>query len=77
MTKRSIRNLKTGDKVTLKFGGSSQFGNDPYEDDDVFKRFYTENGTEYAEFEGFTAYFFANRWRYGTSSEVLTVKEIH
>lgn len=77
MAKRSIRSLKAGDKVTLKFWGDKVIGNDPYEASDVFKRFYTEDGVEYAEFEGFSAYMFQNRWRYGSGANVLTVLEVN
>ena len=77
MAKQTIRDLKPGDKVTLKFAGSKTYGNDPYEEQSVFKRLYVENGFEYAEFEEFTAYKADGYWRYGASAEILTVVKIH
>lgn len=75
MAKKSISNLTAGDKVRLKFHGSAQFGNDPYEETDVFVGFRTEDGQEQAIFQMFDAYKADNRWRYGTSGEVVTVLE--
>lgn len=76
MAKNSVSNLKPGDKATLKFHGSKQWGNDPYEMTEEFQGFYTEDGREYAKFESFSAYKDDSRWRYGSSAEVLTVLSV-
>lgn len=77
MTKR-ISTLKPGDNVRLKFHGSKQFGNDPYEMDATFVEFkedktravFLMDGSAGSEFE---AYKFSNRWAYGSSAERLTI----
>lgn len=76
MANKSVSNLKPGDKATLKFHGSKQFGNEPYELTEEFLEFYIENGRPRARFESFSAYKEGNRWRYGTSGEVLTVLSV-
>lgn len=76
MANKSVSDLKSGDRVTLKFHGSKQFGNEPYEMTEEFREFYTENGRPCARFESFSAYKEDNRWRYGTSGEVLTVLSV-
>lgn len=75
MAAKTIRNLKPGESVRLRFHGSKQFGNDPYELDMTFVEFrdngeravFDDDGTE------FEAYKYANRWAYGSSAERLTV----
>jgi hypothetical protein len=75
MAAKTIRNLKSGEKVRLRFHGSKQFGNDPYELDMTFvelrdngeRAVFSDDGTE------FEAYKYANRWAYGSSAERLTV----
>lgn len=77
MSKPSIRDLKPGDKVTLKFRGSKTFGNEAYEEQSVFKRFHTEAGRELAEFDDFSIYKADRYWRYGASAEIVTLLDIH
>lgn len=75
MAGKTIRRLIPGEKVTLRFHGSKQFGNDPYELDMTFvglkdngeRAVFDDDGTE------FEAYKHANRWAYGSSAERLTV----
>lgn len=75
MAAKTIRNLKSGDSVRLRFHGSKQFGNDPYELDMTFVEFrdngeravFDDDGTE------FEAYKYSNRWAYGSSAERLTI----
>jgi hypothetical protein len=77
MIKR-ISSLKPGDNVLLKFHGSKQFGNDPYEMDVKFVEFnedktravFRMDDSAGSEFE---AYKFSNRWTYGSSAERLTI----
>jgi hypothetical protein len=77
MAKR-ISSLKGGESVTLKFHGSKQFGNDPYELDVTFVGFFNESDEKRARFDygdgtTFDAYRYANRWSYGTSAERLSI----
>lgn len=77
MTKR-ISTLNPGDNVLLKFHGSKQFGNDPYEmdakfmgfNDDKTRAVFRMDESAGSEFE---AYKFSNRWAYGSSAERLTI----
>jgi hypothetical protein len=77
MTKR-ISTLNPGENVLLKFHGSKQFGNDPYEMDATFVEFnedktravFRMDESKSSEFE---AYKLSNRWAYGSSAEKLTI----
>lgn len=79
MARKSITTLTPGEDVCLKFHGSAVYGNEPYEMDVKFvSHDFTDPDNRRATFdmgEGseFEAYFFENRWRYGSSAEVLTV----
>lgn len=75
MAAKTIRNLKPGEEVRLRFHGSKQFGNEPYELDMTFvelrdngeRAVFSDDGME------FEAYKYANRWAYGSSAERLTI----
>lgn len=76
-----ISSLKGGENVTLKFHGSKQFGNDPYELDVIFVGFFADHTQsddkrarfDYGDGTTFDAYRYANRWSYGTSAERLSI----
>ena len=78
MATKTIRNLVPGEKVSLHFHGSKQFGNDPYDMNATFVEFnedktravFAMDGDESSTFE---AYKFSNRWAYGSSAERLTI----
>lgn len=69
---KSISNLQPGETVHLKFHGSKQIGNDPYELTETFQGF-SKDGQE-AEFESFTAYRFNRGWAYGSGAHKLTIR---
>jgi hypothetical protein len=70
---RSISTLKPGEKVRLKFHGSKQIGNDPYELEASFVEF-TEDGNR-AVFDEVEAYKFNSRWCYGSGAHKLSILE--
>lgn len=77
---RSISSLKPGETVRLKFHGSKQFGNDPYELDAEFIAFNADKTRATFNLEPdaeskdeFEAYKYVNRWAYGTSAEKLSI----
>lgn len=77
MTKR-ISTLNPGENVRLKFHGSKQFGNDPYEMDVKFVEFKEDKSRavfrmDESDGSEFEAYKFSNRWAYGSSAERLTI----
>jgi hypothetical protein len=74
---RSISTLSPGEHVTLRFHGSKQFGNEPYEMSAVFTAFNADKNRatfslDHGE-DDFEAYKYVNRWAYGTSAEKITV----
>lgn len=72
-----ISSLKPGDNVRLKFHGSKQFGNDPYEMDVKFVEFKEDKTRAVFHMDDagseFEAYKFSNRWAYGSSAERLSI----
>ena len=71
----NIRQLKVGDRGDLLFHGSKEYGNSSYSliltvekiDGDIITM--REDGASF----GFDIYFSENRWRYGSSAEVITL----
>lgn len=77
MAKR-ISSLKPGEAVRLRFHGSKQFGNEPYELDLIFERIEGVGDDARAHFTDpsgpdFEAYRDRGRWAYGMSSERLSI----
>lgn len=70
---RSISTLKSGEKVRVKFHGSKQIGNEPYELDLVFVEF-NEDKTR-AVFDDVELYKFEGRWRYGSGAHPASILE--
>lgn len=79
---RTISDLKSRELVRVKFHGSKRLGNEPYELDLIFEGMVLENGKptrahftfdENPEPIVIEVYKMDNRWRYGTSAEVLTL----
>lgn len=74
---RSISTLKPGESVRLKFHGSKQFGNEPYEMSAVFVAFNVDKNRATFNLDAgendFEAYKTVNRWAYGTSAEKLSI----
>lgn len=68
---RSISSLKPGEKVRLKFHGSKQIGNDPYELDAEFVEF-NEDKTR-AVFDEVEVYKFGTRWSYGSGAHPVSI----
>lgn len=78
MAKKTIRTLTRGEEVRLRFHGSKQFGNDPYELDATFAELREDGNRAIFHIDGdpsdeFEAYKYSNRWAYGSSAERLTV----
>lgn len=76
----NIRKLNVGDRIKARFNGSSVLGNAPYVEDLHFAGFLSETRAELSYDSSlkdrFEIYFERNRWRYGSSAEVLTVQEV-
>lgn len=74
---RSISTLKPGEHVNLRFHGSKQFGNEPYEMEAVFVAFNADKSRATFNLnrgeDDFEAYKTINRWAYGTSAEKLSI----
>lgn len=71
---RSISHLKPGEEVTLRFHGSKQIGNDPYELSGILEGF-TEDKTR-AVFGGdadVEVYKFNGRWSYGSGAHPVSI----
>lgn len=78
MPAKTIRTLKSGEEVRLRFHGSKQFGNEPYELDATFVELREDGNRAVFHLDGdtsdeFEAYKYSNRWAYGSSAERLTV----
>lgn len=68
---RSISTLKPGEKVRLKFHGSKQIGNDPYELNAEFVEFNADKTR--AVFDEVEAYKCNGRWSYGSGAHPLSI----
>lgn len=73
----SIKTLKPGQTAKLRFHGSSNLGNAPWEDTCTLVSI-TEDRAVFGDPHNPTqgqweAYFSQRRWRYGTSAEVLSL----
>jgi len=75
----NFRKLSANDVIDVRFNGSRQLGNEPYELEKLTVLNVTENEIELAEVDGteFGLYFFENRWRYGSSAEVAKLLKVH
>lgn len=70
MTKR-ISSLNPGENVRLKFHGSKQIGNDPYEMDVTFVEFNADKTR--AVFDEVEVYKSGNRWSYGSGAHPVSI----
>ena len=81
-TTPSLSGLKAGTSVRLRFHGSKLLGNGTYELDGTLSEITEDaDGTKrrklfQAPSDAVEIYFVENRWRYGTSAEVVSVAEV-
>ena len=75
MAKR-IDSLKTGSRVTVKFHGSKNLGNESWTDTVTFYGITGEGDYRVARFDNWYAYRYNGRWAYGSSAERLSLVDV-